>query len=635
MTYVERGQFLQVNKAQASDAGWYTCRARNIAGTMEKSYKVQVYVPPSIEGSTGQPLKIKAVVGHSLSLRCSSSGYPPPVLSWLKDGIRLTSSARIQFVAEGKTLKLEKVGESDAGTYLCVATSASGEQQLQFTVDILVPPQLLIGESSHVTVTVDNPLELTCQVTGHPPPNITWLRNNVPLTELDGARLSADRSKLSIARLKLVDIGRYVCVAGNEAGERRGEFNVTVHVPPEARIAGVQSLPVVVGKSVILECTVTGIPAPLITWLKDGHPLTGRNGRFKIERVTPEDGGIYSCVATNAAGESQQDVKVTVHEPPVMDKSVATDKTATVNFPASFECLASGIPPPVPPNILGDEQNVSVNLNDSVSLECQSQAFPPPILSWMKDGLPIPVRARHRLSANASVLEIQSAQAQDAGRYTCEASNDAGKTEKNYNLDVWVPPAFHGLEDQASVTVIEGNSVSLFCECSGIPSPNLEWQKNGVSLFTGKDGRITILSGRQMLQISSTRISDTGNYTCVGTNLAGTNKKDYSVEVYVTPKIKNGGGRPTEILITRGAGVTLECEAYGIPQPTLTWMKDGRPVVSRRGVRVENEGRTLKVQRAQEHHTGRYTCLAVSVAGRSDRKFDLSVRGKRSSYYWF
>ncbi|XP_078407396.1 LOW QUALITY PROTEIN: hemicentin-1-like [Cetorhinus maximus] len=777
MMYVERGQILQVNRAQASDAGWYMCRARNIAGTMEKSYKVQVYVPPNIEGSSGHPLKTKATVGHSLTLRCPSSGYPPPILSWLKDGVPLTRSDRIQFMAEGKTLKIENVGESDAGTYICVATNAAGEQHLQYTVDILVPPQLLTGESSHVTVTAGNPLELTCQVTGHPPPKITWLRNNIPLTELDGARVSADQSKLFIPRLKLVDVGRYVCVARNEAGERRGEFDVTVHVPPTVRIEGVESLSVVVGKSVILECTVSGIPMPLITWLKDGHPLTGTNGRFKVEGVTLEDGGIYSCVATNAAGESQQDVKLTVYEPPVVDKSVATNKTATVNFPASFECLASGTPPPeltwfkgnqlitrmagssvlesgrtlrienaqlsdggqyrcvatnvagstevqytlrvhappvistaldlvtvlvnqpielhceatgipapkitwlkdkipvskmtegleyllegqilslasthfadsgtyscvaenpageaqkeihlqvyLPPSILGDEQNVSVNLNDSVSLECQSRAFPPPTLRWTKDGRPLSVRAGHRLSENASLFEIKSAQVQDAGRYTCEASNDAGKTEKNYNLNVWVPPTFHGLEDQMPVTVIEGNSMSLFCECSGIPSPTLEWQKNGMRLSTEKDGRITILSGRQMLQISSTRISDTGNYTCVGTNLAGTSKKDYSVEVYVAPKIKNGGGRPTEISITRGAGVTLECEAHGVPQPTLTWMKDGRPVVSRRGIQVENGGRTLKVQRAQEHHTGRYTCLAVNEAGRSGRKFDLSVR---------
>ena len=33
--------------------------------------------------------------------------------------------------------------------------------------------------------------------------------------------------------------------------------------------------------------------------------------------------------------------------------------------------------------------------------------------------------------------QISSAQVQDAGRYTCEATNVAGKTEKNYNLNVW------------------------------------------------------------------------------------------------------------------------------------------------------------------------------------------------------
>ena len=34
-------------------------------------------------------------------------------------------------------------------------------------------------------------------------------------------------------------------------------------------------------------------------------------------------------------------------------------------------------------------------------------------------------------------LQIDSSQVQDSGRYTCEATNVAGKTEKNYNLNVW------------------------------------------------------------------------------------------------------------------------------------------------------------------------------------------------------
>ncbi|XP_072421818.1 hemicentin-1-like isoform X1 [Chiloscyllium punctatum] len=776
MTYVERGQFLLINEVQASDQGWYTCRARNIAGSMEKSYRMQVYVPPRIEGRLHHPLKTKAIVGHSLTLTCSSSGYPPPVLSWLKDGVSLTDSDRIQLMGEGKTLKIENVRESDAGTYTCMATSAAGEEHLQYTVDILVPPQLLIEESSHVTVTIDNPLELACKVTGNPPPKITWLRNNIMLTELDGAQVSAHGSKLFIPRLKSVDVGRYVCVARNEAGERRREFNVTIHVPPVVTIVGVENLVIVVGKSAILECTATGIPTPSISWLKNSQLLTETSGRLKIEKVTQQDEGIYSCIATNGAGESQQDTRVTVYEPPVINKSVDTNKTVTMNLPASFECLASGTPPPVltwfkgqklitdlagssvlengrtlriqnaqvsdggqyrcvatnvagstelqyslkvyvppvistalhlvtvlinqpielqceatgdpppkitwlkdntpismmteglkfllegqilslasahfsdsgvyscvavnaagedqkqihlqvylPPSILGEEQNVSVTLNDYISLDCQSQAFPPPTLRWTKDGQPLPMRADHRLSENASLFEIKSAQIQDAGRYTCEASNNAGKTEKNYNLHVWVPPTFYGLKEQISVTVTEGNTLSLFCDCIGIPYPTLEWQKNGKPLSTVKDDRITVSSGSQMLQIARTRISDAANYTCIGTNLAGTNKQDYSVEIYVMPSIKNGGRQPTEISIARGAEITLECEADGVPWPTLTWVKDGRPVVSRRGIQVENEGRSLKIQRAQEDNTGRYTCLAINVAGQSDRKFDLSV----------
>lgn len=36
-----------------------------------------------------------------------------------------------------------------------------------------------------------------------------------------------------------------------------------------------------------------------------------------------------------------------------------------------------------------------------------------------------------------SECEVESAQVQDSGRYSCEATNVAGKTEKNYNLNVW------------------------------------------------------------------------------------------------------------------------------------------------------------------------------------------------------
>lgn len=35
------------------------------------------------------------------------------------------------------------------------------------------------------------------------------------------------------------------------------------------------------------------------------------------------------------------------------------------------------------------------------------------------------------------LFQIEDAQVQDTGRYTCEATNVAGKNEKNYNVNIW------------------------------------------------------------------------------------------------------------------------------------------------------------------------------------------------------
>lgn len=62
--------------------------------------------------------------------------------------------------------------------------------------------------------------------------------------------------------------------------------------------------------------------------------------------------------------------------------------------------------PLVPPNLHGEEVNVSVVAQEPVVLECQSHAEPPPELSWWKDGRPLLPRPGVRLSADQAVLEV-------------------------------------------------------------------------------------------------------------------------------------------------------------------------------------------------------------------------------------
>lgn len=79
------------------------------------------------------------------------------------------------------------------------------------------------------------------------------------------------------------------------------------------------------GLSVALDCIAFGLPTPIITWLKDGSPLTPctfdllaidrvcvTNESVFIQIADEEDTGIYTCIAENSAGIAVYEAFVTV-----------------------------------------------------------------------------------------------------------------------------------------------------------------------------------------------------------------------------------------------------------------------------------------------------------------------------------
>ncbi|CAJ0944218.1 unnamed protein product [Ranitomeya imitator] len=768
--YKDGGRSLQLSRVQLSDAGSYSCRANNHAGTVEKSYLLEVYVSPHIEGAGEKPPTIKATLGRPLDLECSATGHPPPVLSWLKDGLLVSDRDGLQIKDGGRTLHFPSVTESAEGDYTCVAISLAGETTLRYSVDVLIPPSVQIGDGSgQVTVTVNEALDLSCLVSGHPTPRVWWLRNGYPLTDqdglevLDGGRTLAIRlvqtghgskylckaegeagtaeaavdvlvqgfnihspehqitgqaefgrsegnsrvplsRRKSIQELSIDDEGVYTCVAANQAGEGRQDVLLNVLVPPNIEPSDV-NLTVVETLSATLECLASGSPLPELR-ISVFCPYSGvlvQRGRaalchawyhllnegriLQIERVGTTEAGEYVCVASNSAGSTEVIYSLEVHVPP---RIVSMTELATflVNDHVWLECNATGFPEPnlmwlkdkipvsiasaglqileqgrilsisavhvsdsgiytcvavnsagedgrtidlqvyVPPNILGEEFNTSATINDPMTLECESSAIPPPTITWLKDGRPLPKRAGIRVIQNGRFLQIDQSQLRDAGRYTCEASNEAGRSEKHYNVVIWgkyriVPPNFP-LAPESPMSVIEGQPISFTCECQGSPPPVLTWMKNGSPLID--EERAQVAAGGRMLQISRIQVSNEGVYSCVCSNEAGSSQRDYVLEVYALPIITGSSQVPRQISATRGSPITLECVVSGKPPPSVTWLKDGFPVGSGPDLILKNKGQQLTITRADPSQSGRYVCVAVNAAGQTDIKYDLTVQ---------
>ncbi|XP_053328822.1 hemicentin-2 [Spea bombifrons] len=773
--YKENGRSLQLSRVQLSDVGTYTCRASNHAGTAEKSYSLEVYVAPDIEGGGGKPVAVKAVVGHSLELECSATGHPPPTLSWLKDGLMASERDGLRIKDGGRTLHIETVNESTQGTFTCIAISLAGENVLQYSVTVLVPPKVLIGEGSGLMmVTEREPLVLSCHVNGIPAPTVWWLKNGFPIGDQGDVEVLDEGRTIAIRHVHPIHGGQYVCKAESDAGTAEAAVDVAVQDLPVVSIIGGSSVSATFRESLLLECDVSGTPTPSVSWWKDGVVLPSDGPKLQIASISLDDEGVYTCVATNPAGEGRQDVFLNVLVPPNIEPT-DVNHTAVENLPASLECLVSGSPFPVvswykgeqlltsmpgitllnegrtlqfekvhgtdsgeyrcvayneagtsellytlevyvpprivsltdvatflvnervwlecnatgapeptvmwlkdkvpvstahaglqileqgrllslsavqvsdsgiytcvainpagedsrdtdlqvyvPPSILGEEINTTASVNQPFILECHSTAIPPPTISWLKDGRPLPKRQGIQVTEDGRYLQVERAQLRDAGRYTCEASNDAGRSEKHYNVIVWVPPTFSGSSGPPQ-SVIEGQSVSFTCECHGVPSPSLNWLKNGSPLEMKDSEHLLVSGGGRLLQINKVQVADEGSYTCVCNNEAGSSERDYWLEVYAAPVITGNTPVPKQFSVTGGDRVTMECMASGKPTPSVTWLKDGYPLGSTQDLVLDNKGQQLTIFNAQPSHSGRYVCVAVNAAGQVDMKYELSV----------
>lgn len=244
------------------------------------------------------------------------------------------------------------------------------------------------------------------------------------------------------------------------------------------------------------------------------------------------------------------------------------------------------------------DKDLSVKENKSLVITCPVTGIPSPSVMWLKDKAPLldfPYR-NLKVTNDDRRLEISDAQVEDAGRYTCRATNPAGQDEVSFQVKVqgmnftiylksewnvslyshkikinyrgtsfnkilklnswpiwwdlifWqfgiknlfklclfsitVPPAIDGSHHTWDLSVIERAPINLDCHAIGIPEPLITWLKDQEIIVMSENTHLRMLAGGQVLQIASSKVTDAARYTCHAENAAGISKKFFNLEVH-------------------------------------------------------------------------------------------------------
>lgn len=131
---------------------------------------------------------------------------------------------------------------------------------------------------------------------------------------------------------------------------------------------------------------------------------------LQILKAKVSDGGKYSCVAMNAAGEAHKHIYLTVFS--------ESTSTLCIHRATHVPLMVNVVPPPpVPPSIRDSSGDSPVVVNvlagKPVTLECASNAVPPPTITWYKNGRVVTESANLRILADGQMLQIQESEVRD------------------------------------------------------------------------------------------------------------------------------------------------------------------------------------------------------------------------------
>ncbi|XP_054896667.1 neuronal cell adhesion molecule-like isoform X10 [Poeciliopsis prolifica] len=430
--------------------------------------------------------------GVSLVLPCRPpAGLPPPIIFWMDNNFqKLPQSKRVSQSLNGDLYFSNVRREDSRNDYICYArfTHTQTIQQKQpITVKVLnldainetmadyyndtellneAPvderkPTFLIpsGHSSYKMVLRGHVLEMECIAEGLPTPEVSWTKVSGDLPSRRTSFLHFNKT-LRIVNVSESDEGEYSCTAKNLLGSAHHIITVEVKAAPYWISGPPKNLVLAPGENGALTCRASGTPKPSIIWSMNGDRI--ENLPADISRKVEDDtiiftdvqvgsSAVYQCNISNPYGYLLSNAFVNVlHESP------------RVLTPAN--------------------KIYQVIENRPALMDCSSFGSPIPKIEWFKDSRASTLNGDPYILHDNGTLEIQVAQSQHKGKYTCIARNSLGASENHVYLHIKEPTRI--LKQPVDMVVQRGRSVTFECTIKHDKDllPSLIWLKDDEEL---------------------------------------------------------------------------------------------------------------------------------------------------------
>ncbi|NXF22101.1 IGFN1 protein, partial [Rhodinocichla rosea] len=314
-------------------------------------------------------------------------------------------------------------------------------------------------------------------------------------------------------------------------------------------------------------------------------------------------------------------------------------------------CAGAAAAALVSPRFLLDDTVKSflvIRAGDPIRVKIPFEGSPEPVVTWLKDGLPLPGRAAVSTEEGSSQLLLRAAELGDSGTYTVELGDGLGKRE-TFSFQVQItdipqPPGAIRLEENVP------NTVTVTWE----PSASEQWEKNLYYTVLKRESQKGLWHVLGDLiynnKFTFTRVVPGRDYyfRVVAKNDLGASDPSETVQPWRIWKKKAefrvraqkyrgvNQNQPPRFLVplkchvvVTGSECHMSCAVGGHPPPKVTWYKDNRDLSRDPSYFCTNDFGvcSLVVLGVTKQDEGEYMVEASNEVGRAFSKAFLAIKG--------